>query len=76
MNKKYLVTLLIICLMAALVLAVELSNGKNKDCNLIDDQTSKDGCYHTLAHKTGNMTFCTKIIGSGEREHCLGAVTK
>ncbi|MBS3056163.1 MAG: hypothetical protein J4473_01875 [Candidatus Aenigmarchaeota archaeon] len=70
MNKKYLILLVVIFFVITLIFIALLSNNQNKDCDPISDQNTRNDCYHTFAHETGNKTVCSKISDSEKKEHC------
>ncbi len=50
------------------------SYNQNKDCGSINDQSTREDCYHALAHATNDKNICNKIAGNEKQEHCLGHI--
>jgi len=72
-KKEYLIILIFVILVITLF-AVIIFNNKNKDCDSIVDQDTRDDCYHAFAHEKGDRTICSKISDSEKKEHCLGHI--
>lgn len=74
MNKKHILVLALLATAAAAIAIIALSGNENTDCASISEQSSRDGCYHALAHSSGNIELCNNITDAEEREHCFGHV--
>lgn len=74
MSKKRILTLALLAAAAAAISIIALSGNENTDCASVSEQSSRDGCYHALAHSNGNIELCSNITDAEEREHCFGHV--
>lgn len=74
MSKKRILALALLAAVAAAISVIAFSGNENTDCASISEQASRNGCYHALAHSTGNIELCNNITDAEEREHCLGHI--